>query len=79
MAEAAGRTDATDAPDIADMATGLATEFVETTARKAGGEDVLDLYWGVAIGQMISRGWRVLPPRLQVAADTVLEEEYRDA
>jgi len=34
-------------------------DFVKELARRAGGEEVVDVYWGAAAAEMAQEGWRV--------------------
>lgn len=61
--------------EVRSAGDGYALDFLDELARDAGGTEVLDFQWGLALGRALEHGWRVLPPRLAVAADTILEED----
>jgi hypothetical protein len=51
-------------------------DLLDTLADHAGGTEVLDFGWGVAVGRAFADGWRVIPPMGQEAADRILADLY---
>lgn len=60
--------------EFTDIRNGYALNFLDEVAAAAGGAEILDFGWGFGLGLALENGWRVLPPTLQIAADTVLQE-----